>query len=66
MAKQGKAGEAIFLSGVASFLGAFVETCGLVLLAPQLVKIALLFGPTEYIVLFTVAFATLGGISSNN
>ncbi|WP_271952440.1 tripartite tricarboxylate transporter permease [Ruegeria faecimaris] len=66
MAQQGKAGEALSLSGVASFVGAFVATCGLVILAPQLVKIALLFGPAEYFVLFTVAFATLGGISSTN
>lgn len=66
MAQQGKAGEALSLSGVASFVGAFFATCGLVLLAPQLVKIALLFGPAEYFVLFTVAFATLGGISSTN
>ena len=66
MAKQGKAGEALSLSGIASFMGAFFATCGLVLLAPQLVKIALLFGPAEYFVLFTVAFATLGGIAATN
>lgn len=66
MALKGHAGEALSLSGVASFVGAFVATCGLVILAPQLVKIALLFGPAEYFVLFTVAFATLGGISSTN
>ncbi|MGP6085905.1 tripartite tricarboxylate transporter permease [Antarctobacter jejuensis] len=66
MALQGKAGEALSLSGVASFVGAFFATWGLVLLAPQLVKIALLFGPAEYFVLFTLAFATLGGISSTN
>ncbi|WP_353474272.1 tripartite tricarboxylate transporter permease [Salipiger sp. H15] len=66
MACQGKAGEALTLSGIASFVGAFFATWGLVLLAPQLVKIALLFGPAEYFVLFTVAFATLGGISSQN
>jgi len=66
MALQGKAGEALSLSGVASFVGAFFATCGLVILAPQLVKVALLFGPAEYFVLFTVAFATLGGISSTN
>ena len=66
MALQGKAGEALTLSGIASFVGAFFATWGLVLLAPQLVKIALLFGPAEYFVLFTLAFATLGGISSTN
>jgi putative tricarboxylic transport membrane protein len=66
MAKQGKAGQALTLSGIASFVGSFFATWGLVFLAPQLVKIALLFGPAEYFVLFTLAFATLGGVSSTN
>ncbi len=66
MARQGKAGEALGLSGFASFFGAFFATWGLVFLAPQLVKIALLFGPAEYFALFTLAFATLGGITSRN
>lgn len=66
MARAGRAGEALALSGVASFVGAFLATWGLVLLAPQLVKVALLFGPAEYFALFTLAFATLGGVSSTN
>ena len=66
MAKQGMAGEALALSGIASFVGAFFATWGLVFLAPQLVKVALLFGPAEYFALFTLAFATLGGIASRN
>jgi putative tricarboxylic transport membrane protein len=66
MAQQGQAGEALALSGIASFVGAFFATWGLVFLAPQLVKVALLFGPAEYFALFTLAFATLGGISSRN
>lgn len=66
MAQGGRAGEALALSGVASFVGAFLSTWGLVLLAPQLVKVALLFGPAEYFALFALAFATLGGIASTN
>ncbi|MBE9639629.1 tripartite tricarboxylate transporter permease [Salipiger mangrovisoli] len=66
MARKGMAGEALSLSGIASFIGAIFATIGLALLAPQLVKIALLFGPAEYFALFTIAFATLGGISSTN
>lgn len=66
MAQQGRAGEALALSGIASFVGAFFATWGLVFIAPQLVKVALLFGPAEYFALFTLAFATLGGISSTN
>ncbi|PLY01840.1 MAG: tripartite tricarboxylate transporter TctA [Desulfuromonas sp.] len=66
MAQQGKAGEALALSGIASFVGSFFATWGLVLIAPQLVKIALLFGPAEYFALFTMAFATLGGVTASN
>jgi len=66
MALKGHAGEALAISGIASFVGSFFATWGLVFLAPQLVKVALLFGPAEYFALFTLAFATLGGISSRN
>lgn len=66
MAQNGRGGEALALSGFASFIGSFLATWGLVLLAPQLVKIALAFGPAEYFALFALAFATLGGVSSTN
>ncbi|MDO5633064.1 MAG: tripartite tricarboxylate transporter permease [Paracoccus sp. (in: a-proteobacteria)] len=66
MARQGRAGEALTLSGIASFVGSFFATVGLAILAPQLVSVALLFGPAEYFALFALAFATLGGISSTN
>jgi len=63
---KARAGEALTLTGISSFFGAIVATIGLMFLAPQLVKIALLFGPAEYFALFVMAFATLGGVSSNN
>lgn len=66
MARNGRAGEALSLSGIASFFGTLFATIGLAVLAPQLVKIALLFGPAEYFALFVLAFATLGGVSSTN
>ncbi|MEZ5773745.1 MAG: tripartite tricarboxylate transporter permease [Hyphomicrobiaceae bacterium] len=66
MARSGQAGEALAISGIASFVGAFFATWGLVFLAPQLVRVALLFGPAEYFALFTLAFATLGGVASRN
>jgi putative tricarboxylic transport membrane protein len=66
MTKNGRAGEALTLTGLASFFGAMFATVGLVLLAPQLVKVALLFGPVEYFALFVMAFATLGGVASKN
>jgi putative tricarboxylic transport membrane protein len=66
MARKGQAGEALSISGIASFVGSFFATWGLVFLAPQLVDVALLFGPAEYFALFTLAFATLGGLTSRN
>ncbi len=66
MAKQGKASDALVLSGVASFVGAFLATIGLIILAPLLARVAYLFGPAEYFALYLLAFCTLGGMASNN
>ncbi len=66
MAKNGKPGEALVISGVASFVGATLATVGLMLLAPLLSEIAYQFGPAEYFALYLLAFCTLGGIASNN
>ncbi len=66
MAKAGRAGEALVISGVASFVGAFLATVALALVAPYLARIAYRFGPAEYFALYALAFATLGGMTSNN
>ena len=66
MAKNGRAGDALVISGVASFTGAFLATVGLMILAPLLARVAFLFGPAEYFALYLLAFATLGGLASNN
>ncbi len=66
MARAGRAGDALVLSGVASFVGAFLATIGLMLLAPWLARIAFRFGPAEYFALYILAFSTLGGIASGN
>lgn len=66
MAKAGRAGDALVLSGVASFVGAFLATLGLIFLAPLLARVAYLFGPSEYFALYLLAFCTLGGMASNN
>ena len=66
MAKQGRASDALVISGVASFVGAFLATIGLMLLAPVLSRVAYQFGPAEYFALYLLAFCTLGGVGSNN
>ncbi len=66
MARQGRAGDALVISGVASFYGAFFATIGLMFLAPLLARVAFSFGPAEYFALYMLAFCTLGGVGSNN
>ncbi|RID92372.1 tripartite tricarboxylate transporter permease [Gemmobacter lutimaris] len=66
MARQGRAGDALVISGVASFVGSFLSTVGLVVMAPLLASIAYLFGPAEYFALYLLAFCTLGGVASKN
>ncbi len=66
MARQGRAGDALVISGVASFVGAFLATIGLMLLSPVLARVAYLFGPAEYFALYLLAFCTLGGLASKN
>jgi len=66
MAKQGRAGDALVISGVASFVGALAATIALALVAPYLARIAYKFGPAEYFALYLLAFTTLGGIASKN
>lgn len=62
MARQGRAGEALMLSGLASFVGGMIGATGLALFAPLLSGIAIGFGPAEYFVLMVFAFATLGSM----
>ncbi|MDJ1018401.1 MAG: tripartite tricarboxylate transporter permease [Paracoccaceae bacterium] len=66
MAKAGRPGDALVISGVASFVGAFLATIGLMLLAPLLSRVAYQFGPAEYFALYLLAFCTLGGLASQN
>jgi putative tricarboxylic transport membrane protein len=62
MAKQGRAGEALALSGIASFIGGIIGVIGLAFFAPLLSGLAIGFGPAEYFVLMVFAFATLGSM----
>lgn len=63
LARQGKAGSALFMMIMGSFVGAIAGIAALVLLAPVLSEIAFEFGPAEYfsmMILGLLAGATLG------
>ncbi len=55
LAKQGKAGTALGIAAIGSFIGGTVSIIGLSLLAPLVAEVALDFGPPEY-----AALALLG------
>lgn len=48
MAKKGRAGEALAMAAMGSFIAGTIATVIIALLAPPLAKAALLFGPAEY------------------
>ncbi|MBT4287665.1 MAG: tripartite tricarboxylate transporter permease [Deltaproteobacteria bacterium] len=66
LAKQGKAGPALAMSAVASFIGGTISIFLLVLLAPFLSKLAIDFGPAEYFVLMICAFTALTSFSEGS
>jgi putative tricarboxylic transport membrane protein len=63
MSQQGRAADALAISGVASFVGATVAVIGLSLFAPLLAQAAIYFGPADYFALYIMAFATIGGVA---
>ena len=62
MARQGKAGKALAISAVASFIGGTFATVGLMLVAPQLTKVALTFGPAEYFALMLFGLTAIASL----
>lgn len=62
MAKQGRAGVALFTTTIASFIGGVFGILALIIFAPYITAIGLKFGPTEYfsmMVLGLIAASTL-------
>jgi putative tricarboxylic transport membrane protein len=63
MAKKGRAGAALTLVAVGSFIAGTVGILGLQLFAPLLGQAALSFGPPEYLAFMILAFLLLSNLS---
>ena len=64
MAKQGRAGHALFITAIASFTGGSVGVVALMGFGPAIARIGLSFGPADYFALMLlglVAAVTVGG-----
>ena len=66
LAKQGKAGTALGIAAIGSFVGATISIVGLTLLAPVVAEIALDFGPPEYAALALLGVLLVATIGSGN
>lgn len=62
MALKGRAAAALATAAIGSFIAGLIGTALLALLAPEVVKLALLFGPAEYFALMCVAFVSVSAI----
>lgn len=66
LAKKGQAGKAMGTALVASTMGGIFSTLCLIFLAPQLAKIALKFGPSEYFALMIFGLTIMASVSSSS
>jgi putative tricarboxylic transport membrane protein len=66
MAKQGRAGPALAVAAIGSFLGGAVATAGLVVLALPLTRFALRFGPPEFFGLMVVGLSLVTGLAGKS
>jgi putative tricarboxylic transport membrane protein len=66
LAKQGRAGTALGVAAIGSFVGATVSIVGLTLLAPVVASWALDFGPPEYAALALLGVLLVATIGNGN
>lgn len=66
MARQGRAGAALAISAIGSFIGGTIATMGLVLVALPLTRFALKFGPPEFFALMLVGLSLVTGLAGRS
>ena len=62
MAKQGRAGTALGVAGIGSFIGGTIAIIGLVFIGPPLADFALKFGPPEFFALMILGLVMVVGL----
>jgi putative tricarboxylic transport membrane protein len=66
MAKKGKAGIALAVAAIGSFIAGTLGVIGLMLFAPPLANLALTFGPPEYFAIGILGLLTLSRLSGGS
>jgi putative tricarboxylic transport membrane protein len=66
MARKGRAGPALAIAAIGSFIAGTISVFILMLVAPQIARFALKFGPAEYVGLLTLGLLSLSQLSSGS
>jgi putative tricarboxylic transport membrane protein len=66
MARKGRAGPALAIAAICSFVAGTISVFILMLVAPQIARFALKFGPAEYVGLLTLGLLSLSQLSSGS
>ena len=66
LAQQGKAGKAIGIAAVSSFIGGIISTICLIFIAPQLAKVALKFHSADYFALALFGISIMASAAGKN
>src|SRR5262245_3452412 len=66
MAKQGRAGPALMVAAVGSFIGGTVSILGLMLVAPPLAQLMIKIGPSVEVVLILFALLVISVVSAGS
>ena len=62
LAQQGRAGAALGVAGIGSFIGGTISIIGLAFIGPPIAKLALKFGPPEFFALMTLGMTMVIGL----
>ena len=62
MAKRGRGAQALATAAIGSFVAGTIATAALVLLAPQVVKLAISFGAADYFALMVLSFVMVSTV----
>ena len=66
MARQGRAGPALMIAALGSFIGGTVSILGLMFIAPPLAKVMIAIGPSVEVVLMLLALAVIAVVSAGS
>lgn len=66
MAKQGRAGVALFMTTIASFVGSMLGILALVLFSPAIAELGLKFGPAEYFSMMLLGLIAASTLASGS